>query len=81
MISFATDIGALTSHTAILARSLKAPAVVELRDISRKVKAGETLIVDGTGGVVIASPSRATLREYTHVKDGAAGHRGAPRQS
>lgn len=68
VISFATDIGALTSHTAILARSLKAPAVVGLRDISRKVKAGETLIVDGTGGVVIASPSRATLREYTHVR-------------
>lgn len=68
VISFATDIGALTSHTAILARSLRAPAVVGLRDISRKVKTGETLIVDGTGGVVIASPSRATLREYTHVR-------------
>lgn len=68
VISFATDIGAMTSHTAIMARSLRAPAVVGLRDISRKVKNGETLVVDGTGGVVIASPTRDTLRKYTHVR-------------
>lgn len=68
VISFATDIGAMTSHTAIMARSLRAPAVVGLRDISRKVKTGETLVVDGTGGVVIASPTRDTLRKYTHVR-------------
>ena len=68
VISFATDIGAMTSHTAIMARSLRAPAVVGLHDISRKVKTGETLIVDGTGGVVIASPSRDTLSKYTQVR-------------
>ncbi len=68
VISFATDIGAMTSHTAIMARSLRAPAVVGLRDISHKVKTGETLVVDGTGGVVIASPTRDTLRKYTHVR-------------
>lgn len=68
VISFATDIGAMTSHTAIMARSLKVPAVVGLHDVSSKIKAGETLVVDGTGGVVIASPSRDTLRKYTQVR-------------
>jgi phosphotransferase system enzyme I (PtsI) len=69
VISFVTDVGAMTSHTAIMARSLKVPAVVGLHDFSRKVRSGETLIVDGTGGMVIASPTRQTLHKYTQLKN------------
>ena len=69
VISFVTDIGAMTSHTAIMARSLKVPAVVGLRDFSQKVKSGETLIVDGTGGMVIISPTKQTLQKYTQLKN------------
>lgn len=69
VISFVTDVGAMTSHTAIMARSLKVPAVVGLHDFSRKVKSGETLIVDGTGGMVIASPTKQTLQKYTRIKN------------
>jgi len=69
VISFVTDIGAMTSHTAIMARSLKVPAVVGLRDLSQKVKSGETLIVDGTGGMVITSPTKQTLQKYTQLKN------------
>jgi phosphotransferase system enzyme I (PtsI) len=69
VISFVTDIGAMTSHTAIMARSLKVPAVVGLRDLSQKVKSGETLIIDGTGGMVITSPTKQTFQRYTRLKD------------
>jgi len=69
VISFVTDIGAMTSHTAIMARSLKVPAVLGLHDLSQKVKSGETLIVDGTGGMVITSPSKQTLQKYTQLKN------------
>ncbi|MCX6356852.1 MAG: phosphoenolpyruvate--protein phosphotransferase [Candidatus Aureabacteria bacterium] len=69
VISFATDIGAMTSHTAIMARSLNVPAVVGLRDISQKVTSDEMIIVDGTNGVVIASPTKETLRRYLQIKD------------
>jgi len=69
VISFATDIGSLTSHTAIMARSLNVPAVVGLHDISRKIKSGDELIVDGTSGVVIVSPTKETLRKYTQVQN------------
>jgi phosphotransferase system enzyme I (PtsI) len=68
VISFVTDVGAMTSHTAILARSLKVPAVVGLHDISGRIKSGETLIVDGTGGMVIVSPAKETLLKYSQVK-------------
>ncbi|MDP2912711.1 MAG: phosphoenolpyruvate--protein phosphotransferase [Candidatus Omnitrophota bacterium] len=62
--SFATDIGGRTSHTAIMAKSLEIPAVVGLEIITKKVESGDTIIVDGTHGIVIVNPSPKTLKKY-----------------
>ncbi|OGP54178.1 MAG: phosphoenolpyruvate--protein phosphotransferase [Deltaproteobacteria bacterium RBG_13_52_11] len=67
VIGFVTDIGGKTSHTAIVSRSLEIPAVVGLEDITTYVRGGETIIVDGTEGVVIVDPSLATINSY-HIK-------------
>ena len=64
VIGFATDMGGKTSHTAIVARSLEIPAVVGLEDITTYIGGGEKVIIDGTQGVVIVEPSRATVKEY-----------------
>jgi phosphotransferase system enzyme I (PtsI) len=64
VIAFATDIGGKTSHTAIVSRSLEIPAVVGLEDITAYVGRGETIIVDGTEGVVIVDPTPATIQAY-----------------
>jgi len=61
---FATDIGGPTSHTAIVARSLEIPAVVGLKDASRIIKTGDTLILDGDQGVVIVEPDEIALENY-----------------
>ena len=53
---FAVDAGSRTYHTAILARSLHVPAVVGLHDLSTRVTAGTTLILDGTTGEVQIAP-------------------------
>jgi phosphotransferase system enzyme I (PtsI) len=53
---FAVDAGSRTYHTAILARSLHVPAVVGLHDLSARVTAGTTLILDGTTGEVHIAP-------------------------
>jgi phosphotransferase system enzyme I (PtsI) len=50
---FAVDAGSRTYHTAILARSLNVPAVVGLHDLSSRVAAGSTVILDGTTGEVV----------------------------
>ena len=50
---FAVDAGSRTYHTAILARSLNVPAVVGLHDLSGRVAAGTTVILDGTTGEVV----------------------------
>lgn len=62
---FVTDIGGKTSHTAIMARSLEIPAVVGLRDISKKVKPGDEIIIDGSHGVVTLNPSKWTQSRYS----------------
>jgi len=60
----ATDVGGRTSHSAIVARSLGIPAVVALEDFSEQVRPGDTVIVDGSRGIVIADPDPTTMTEY-----------------
>jgi phosphoenolpyruvate-protein phosphotransferase (PTS system enzyme I) len=62
--SFITDLGGGTSHTAIIARSLNIPSVVALHHARALIRENETLIVDGTHGVVIVNPDRTVLTEY-----------------
>ena len=64
VIGFATDIGSRTSHTAIMAKSLEIPAVVGLETVTKDVKNGDNLIVDGTHGLVIVNPTATTLKHY-----------------
>src|SRR5947207_84822 len=62
--AFLTDLGGVTSHTAIVARSLNLPAVVATHNARQLIRDGELLIVDGTNHVVIVNPDRAVLSEY-----------------
>jgi phosphotransferase system enzyme I (PtsI) len=62
--SFITDIGGVTSHTAIIARSMAIPAVVGLRAARDLIRDDEMLIIDGTRGVVIVNPDERVLEEY-----------------
>ncbi|MCK5533809.1 phosphoenolpyruvate--protein phosphotransferase [bacterium] len=64
VIGFATDIGGKTSHVAIMAHSLEIPAVVGLRDITRNIKDGDMIILDGNQGIVIINPDTSTLENY-----------------
>ncbi len=64
VMGFATDVGGLTSHTAIIAHSLEIPAVVGLENASSLVNPGDTLILDGISGVVIVNPSESQVLEY-----------------
>ncbi len=60
----ALDVGAATSHTAILLRSWGHPGVIGLKDVSTRISGGDTVIIDGTNHLVIANPNEATLEEY-----------------
>jgi phosphotransferase system enzyme I (PtsI) len=64
VVGFATDVGGRTSHTAIVARAMGIPAVVGLGNITAEVNAGDTIIIDGTRGVVIVNPDAEQLAEH-----------------
>jgi phosphotransferase system enzyme I (PtsI) len=64
VIGFVTDVGGKTSHTAIVSRSLEIPAVVGLEDITTFVAGGETILIDGTEGLVVVDPTPATIKAY-----------------
>jgi len=65
VLAFCTARGGLTSHTAILARSLGIPAVVGLGDEAlESIQAGELLIVDGEEGIVLLEPGPQDLERY-----------------
>ncbi|CAN4265930.1 PtsA Phosphoenolpyruvate-protein kinase (PTS system EI component in bacteria) [Methylophilaceae bacterium] len=62
--AFITDVGGITSHTAILARSLNIPSIVALQKARDLIRDGELIIVDGSQGVVIVNPDVSILTEY-----------------
>ncbi|MBP5585684.1 MAG: phosphoenolpyruvate--protein phosphotransferase [Lentisphaeria bacterium] len=64
ILGFAIETGSRTCHTSILARSLRIPAVVGMRNIAGKFANGDEVIVDGFLGMVIRNPSRDTLAFY-----------------
>ena len=61
---FVTDVGGVTSHTAIMARSLSLPAIVALHHARELVTEDDWIILDGTEGVLIVAPDAAVLEEY-----------------
>ncbi|WP_261830663.1 phosphoenolpyruvate--protein phosphotransferase [Inconstantimicrobium mannanitabidum] len=69
VVGFITNIGGRTSHAAIMARTLEIPAVLGLGDITKAVKTGDKVIVDGITGDVIINPSAEVLAEYEAKKE------------
>jgi phosphotransferase system enzyme I (PtsI) len=67
-LGIVTDSGSKTSHAVIVARSMKIPAVVGLRDFTTKVQPGYWVIVDGYEGLVILNPSEPTLFRYGQIQ-------------
>ncbi len=85
ILGFAINVGGQTSHMSIIARMLGIPAVVALNDITSDAAGGETLIIDGTNGIVVANPDHETVaryttqrREYLRLEDQLRGLRDAP---
>ena len=64
VIGFATEIGGLGSHTAIVAEAQGIPAVVGAGEFLAEVSGGDMVIVDGDTGQVILQPDEQPLAKY-----------------
>lgn len=67
-IAIVTDSGSKTSHAVIVARSMKVPAVVGVRDLSRHIDPTAWVLVDGYEGLVIINPTEQTLFRYGKIQ-------------
>lgn len=59
-----TEVGGATSHTAILARSYKIPALLGVSEATDILKNGDTVIVDALKGMVLLEPDKDTIKQY-----------------
>lgn len=70
ILSFITAEGTSNSHTAILAKSMNIPAVINLgEDILLSVGEGDYAVVDGAEGKVILNPDEETISYYKKKSD------------
>lgn len=63
-LAFVTDHGGLTSHAAIISRSVNIPAVVGTHNATQIIKDGDQVVVDGFHGYVIVNPTEAQLKFF-----------------
>ena len=69
-LGFCTEAGGLTSHSAILARTLGIPAIVALgEDLIRRVPTGTQLVLDGETGKLFVSAGDQTVKQYQRTRD------------
>jgi phosphotransferase system enzyme I (PtsI) len=74
---FVTDLGGVTSHTAIVARSLQLPAVVACNNATHSIKQDDVLIIDGYTGKVYVNPDEATREKFVALAELERGKRAA----
>lgn len=66
---FITEQGGMTSHSAIIARLLGIPAVSGAKDILKKVKNGDEVIIDGFTGRIVLHYDEETKKNYLAKRD------------
>ena len=68
VLGIATDLGSRTSHSAIMARSLGIPSIVGLHDVTERLESGQTVLLDGTNGLLIVDPTPQTIAQYGEIE-------------
>lgn len=64
VLGVVTELGGRTGHASIIARALGVPAVVGARGVLECVRTGETLLLNGTLGEAVVSPSPETMKAH-----------------
>lgn len=59
-----TEVGGATSHTAILARGYKIPALLGVSEATQILKNDDSVILDALKGLVILEPDQETIQDY-----------------
>ncbi len=77
VLGIATEEGGLTSHAAILARSMGVPMVTGLEGLRERVHEGDVVILDATEGVLRVNPDEVVRAQYREASAALATDAGA----
>ncbi len=69
VLGFVTEHGGISSHAAIIARSLGIPAVTGVHGVTEFVKCGDVVLVDGDGGRVYLAPTEEVTKKVLPISD------------
>jgi len=64
VLGLVSETGGVTSHAAILARSLNICAIIGIENVTSLIRTGDTVILDAVDGIVHIDPDRALVRDY-----------------
>jgi phosphoenolpyruvate-protein phosphotransferase (PTS system enzyme I) len=70
-----TERGGRFSHTSILARSMRIPALTGLPAAPPRIRTGDYLIVDGVTGILFVNPNKRVRGEYERLEAELTGYR------
>ncbi len=65
---FVTEVGSLTSHTAIVGRNLEIPSIIGVGYARQLIRDDDLIIVDGLNGVLIINPAEIILEQYKQIQ-------------
>ncbi|MDD3119765.1 MAG: phosphoenolpyruvate--protein phosphotransferase, partial [Victivallales bacterium] len=69
VMGFAVGTGSQTSHTAILARSMKIPAIFGVKNIHAQLADGDLVVIDGYTGTIVLHPTESTVAFYRRKEE------------
>src|SRR5439155_25956110 len=67
VMGIVTEEGGLTSHAAILARSMRIPTLTGVAGLLDKVREGDFVILDATEGLVRVNPDDVVRAQYSRA--------------
>ncbi len=59
-----TEVGGITSHSSILARTFGIPEIIDVKNALSTIKDNDNLIIDGYNGFVVVNPDQNYLERY-----------------
>ncbi len=68
VLGFVTETGGKTSHTGIIASSLRIPAVIGIPKITKVVETGTPVIIDALTGMVLVDPTDHQFQIYNRKR-------------
>lgn len=68
ILGIITEKGSQTSHTAIMARSMKVPCIVGLKDLSKEVLDDAFVLMDGYNGALVLNPSQDEIEKFSEIE-------------